>query len=203
MAQRDNARGQGNVGREDFEVAIRHVADVSMRSAHRAARIEALLRSVVRAMVESRVLDLEAFERNLAAPTPTPTPTPAPRSPGRPAISLGQPVDKYAVRTPPDLDCAALLPICGARCCMLTFPLAPQDLDEGQVAWSYGQPYEIARAADHRCVHQDRATGGCTVYGHRPAVCRTYDCRQDPRVWEDFERRIPAPRDAVLPKRGL
>jgi hypothetical protein len=31
------------------------------------------------------------------------------------------------------------------------------------------------------------------VYEHRPAICRTYDCRKDPRIWIDFEKRIPAP----------
>jgi hypothetical protein len=53
------------VRREDFEAAVRTLADGAMRSSQRAARVEALLRSVVRALVESRVVDLDAFERNL------------------------------------------------------------------------------------------------------------------------------------------
>jgi hypothetical protein len=32
------------------------------------------------------------------------------------------------------------------------------------------------------------------VYAQRPGACRAYDCRHDPRVWIDFEARIPAPR---------
>ena len=193
MARRD---GEDEVGREDFEQAVRFVADGAMHAAHRATRVEALLRSVVRALVEAGELDVDAFERNLKAPAPRPRP---PGASERLALEFGKPVDKHAVASPPDLDCAALFPICRARCCMLTFALGPQDLDEGRVAWSYGQPYRIAPGADHRCVHQDRATGGCTVYEHRPAVCRSYDCRKDPRIWEDFERRIPAPLEAVLP----
>ena len=55
------------VSRQDFEAAIRFVADGGMRTSHRAARVEALLRAVVQALVESRTLDLDAFERNLAA----------------------------------------------------------------------------------------------------------------------------------------
>lgn len=192
---RDDDEVADEVGREDFEPAVRFVADSAMRTSLRASRIEALLRSVVRALVESRTLDVDAFERNLAAAAPLG------RDTHQLAITLGSPADKYAARTPDDLDCAALLPICQARCCMMTFPLGPQDLEEDRLAWSYRKPYEIARAADHRCVHQDRATGGCTVYEQRPGVCRTYDCRRDPRVWQDFERRIPAPLEAVLPIR--
>jgi hypothetical protein len=37
-------------------------------------------------------------------------------------------------------------------------------------------------------------TGACTVYAQRPGACRAYDCRHDPRVWIDFDARIPAPR---------
>jgi hypothetical protein len=54
------------VTREDFEAAVRFVADGAMRTAHRAARVEALLRAVVRALAEARALDVDAFERNLS-----------------------------------------------------------------------------------------------------------------------------------------
>jgi Fe-S-cluster containining protein len=187
----------GAVPRGDFESAVRFVADGGMQAAHRARRIEAVLRSVVRALAEAGQLDLDAFERNLQQPAPPPAGKPA-----RIAIEVGAPVDKYTVASPQDLDCAALIPLCGARCCTLTFALGPQDLDEGRVAWSYARPYQIARGPDHRCVHQDRESGGCTIYEHRPAVCRGYDCRTDKRIWEDFEKRIPArqpPDDPVLP----
>jgi hypothetical protein len=56
------------VTREDFEAAVRFVADGAMRAAHRAARVEALLRAVVRALAEAGQLDPDAFERNLARP---------------------------------------------------------------------------------------------------------------------------------------
>jgi Fe-S-cluster containining protein len=99
--------------------------------------------------------------------------------------------DKYAAKSPADLDCKALLPICKARCCQLTFALSKQDLDEGVVRWRYGRPYLILRQ-DNRCAHQE-ADGGCGVYEHRPRTCRVYDCRTDKRIWEDFEKRVLAP----------
>jgi len=47
---------------------------------------------------------------------------------------------------------------------------------------------------DGYCSHLDRdAGGGCQLYGRRPYVCRTFDCREDRRVWIDFDRKEPAP----------
>ena len=100
--------------------------------------------------------------------------------------------DKYAVNGP-DVSCMELLPICKAACCKLQFPLSTRDLDEGIIRWDYGRPYMIRqRASDGYCVHNDPNTRGCGVYSHRPAICRTYDCREDKRIWIDFEKRIPA-----------
>ena len=87
-----------------------------------------------------------------------------------------------------------LMPICKARCCKLSFALSTEDLDEGVIRWDYGQPYRIRqRASDGYCVHNDPRSGGCTVHQHRPAICRRYDCRNDTRIWTDYEARIPAP----------
>jgi Putative zinc- or iron-chelating domain len=111
---------------------------------------------------------------------------------GRLKVRLLPDVDKYTL-TGPDVPCDELIPLCRARCCTLHFPLARQDLDERIVKWNYLQPYVIRqRESDRYCVHSDPATGGCTVYENRPAVCRTYDCRDDKRIWVDFEKRIPA-----------
>jgi plasmid stabilization system protein ParE len=60
----------GDVTREDFEHAVRFIADAAMQASHRAARVEALLRSVVRALAEAGQLELDAFERNLMQPAP-------------------------------------------------------------------------------------------------------------------------------------
>jgi Fe-S-cluster containining protein len=113
--------------------------------------------------------------------------------------------DKYALTDLPDVPCAELIPLCRGRCCTLHFPLSKQDLNERIVKWQYTRPYLIRQREDGYCVHSDRATKGCTVYENRPAICRTYDCRHDKRIWVDFDKRIPVvdpslePRDAPVP----
>jgi Fe-S-cluster containining protein len=100
--------------------------------------------------------------------------------------------DKYGVESP-DVDCAALIPLCGARCCGFEVVLSRQDLAEQKLPFVIDQPYVLRRdPATKRCACMD-TTGGCTVYEHRPATCRTYDCREDRRVWLDYDQRIPAP----------
>ena len=104
--------------------------------------------------------------------------------------------DKYQCATP-DIPCEELLPICRAACCSLTFYLSHQDLDEGTVRWDYKRPYFIRRKADGTCFHLDGAK--CSVYECRPGVCRSFDCRNDSRIWKDYEKRIPAAPAAPVP----
>lgn len=100
--------------------------------------------------------------------------------------------DKYEV-TSPDVPCSQLVDICKSRCCRLQFPLSTADLDEGVIRWDYGKPYLIRqRASDGKCVHNDPDTHFCTVHAQRPVICRKYDCRNDKRIWADFDRRILA-----------
>lgn len=119
-------------------------------------------------------------------------------------VLLGSAEDKYQVREeagdggPP---CAELLPLCQARCCSFEVALSTQDLDEGQLRWSYARPYLLERRdREHggMCAYHDGA--GCTAYEVRPATCRRYDCRGDARVWVDYERRVlaAAPDEAAL-----
>jgi Fe-S-cluster containining protein len=109
------------------------------------------------------------------------------------APHVSQYPDKYKLEQLPQIDCEARLHLCKAKCCTLTFPLSVQDLDERVVRWDYAKPYQIGRRPDGYCVHNKAGTCLCEVYEHRPGVCRTYDCRQDKRIWADFEARIPAP----------
>ncbi len=117
----------------------------------------------------------------------------------RARVQVADVADKYQITEVPSIPCAELIPICKARCCRLTFALSFQDLDERVLCWNYGRPYEIARREDGYCVHNDQSSRGCGAYANRPAVCRTYDCRADKRIWLDFEKRIPAPEDAIGP----
>jgi Fe-S-cluster containining protein len=103
--------------------------------------------------------------------------------------------DKYAIPAGalPQIDCEQRIPLCRAACCAMRFALSAQDLEEGVMRWDLSQPYVNRLGPDKRCVHQDRASLGCTIYEHRPGVCRLYDCRKDARIWVDFEKRIINP----------
>ena len=91
-----------------------------------------------------------------------------------------------------EVDCASRIHLCRARCCTFSVELSREDLDEGKLRWEIEQPYLLRHDSDGYCSHFSRESGGCTVYEDRPAACRQYDCRQDARVWQDFEKRIPA-----------
>ncbi len=103
--------------------------------------------------------------------------------------------DKYALapETLPQIDCESRFPLCRGACCTLRFALSAQDVEEGVMRWELDRPYMNRIGADQRCVHQDRSSYHCTIYPHRPGVCRLYDCRTDTRIWLDFERRVINP----------
>ncbi len=106
--------------------------------------------------------------------------------------------DKYEAEPVEDIDCDARIPYCQGACCRLRFPLSEQDINERIVQWSPAEPYMNRRGPDGWCVHSDSGDRHCTVYAARPLVCRTYDCRTDSRIWEDFEGRVINPDLAAL-----
>ncbi|MBN1399977.1 MAG: YkgJ family cysteine cluster protein [Anaerolineae bacterium] len=110
-----------------------------------------------------------------------------------PRVRLADMGDKYAEGQAVEVDCLSRLPLCHGRCCTFRFFLTKQDLDEGVARWDYGNPYWIRQGADGHCVHSDPITRVCTIHAQRPHICRKYDCRNDKRIWIDFEKRIPAP----------
>lgn len=110
----------------------------------------------------------------------------------RAQVRLRRVDDKYAI-SGPDIDCASRLRLCNARCCALTVELSRQDLEEGRIRWEIDEPYLMKRDADGYCTYLDRANGQCVAYEKRPAMCRLFDCRNDKRVWLDFDAREPAP----------
>jgi Fe-S-cluster containining protein len=202
------ARPDAPVSRVEFERAVRslNLSDLDLRDTvlQLAARVVALTDEMTRRLDGTEPL-----------PAPPGTPAPPPdttvevavdratepalalirandtRGPGR--VSLDSGGSKHETASPP-VPCAELIPLCQARCCTMTFALSTEDLDEGVVRWDYGQPYLIRqRASDGYCVHHDPDHQTCTVHGFRPRVCRSYDCRNDPRVWIDYERRIATP----------
>lgn len=110
-----------------------------------------------------------------------------------PRVRLADIGDKYSEDQSVVVDCVSRISLCHGRCCTLKFYLTKQDLDEGAAKWDYGNPYWIRQGEDGFCVHSDSCTRLCTIHDKRPHICRKYSCRDDKRIWEDFEKRIPAP----------
>ena len=106
---------------------------------------------------------------------------------------LADETDKYEVEGP-TINCAERLHLCKAACCRLTFFLSKQDMKENVVRWDVGNPYQILHRDDGWCTHCDATTKRCQVHDKRPLVCRGYDCREDARIWEDFDKAIPNPK---------
>lgn len=182
------------LGREEFEAGMRFVHRMEMQTKLAVERVEATLAALLEALHAGGRIGAEELARYMDDARQNARA----RSRSATHVEVGPPVDKYALGEGPDIDCEALIPICQGRCCRLRFPLSFQDLDEGTVRWDYAQPYRIRqRAEDGYCVHADPEARLCTVYEHRPAICRQYDCRQDKRIWSDFDKRIPAPLGAV------
>ena len=109
-----------------------------------------------------------------------------------PQLQLSAYDDKYTLENS-EVDCGARMHLCHGRCCSFNVKLSEQDLTEGKVAWRIHQPYLIAQTPQGYCVYQAQDTGFCGNYHYRPGACRTYDCKEDRRIWLDFENMIPAP----------
>ncbi|EHR72607.1 putative Fe-S oxidoreductase [Burkholderiales bacterium JOSHI_001] len=177
-------------GAADLEEGLRFLHTLGMQSKMDLVAANTRLLALVEELVASGTLDLQAFderrrkvsEREAARMTRE----------AHVKVLVDETEDKYALADLPQIDCVARLPLCRARCCALSFALSFQDLNERVVQWDYGRPYHIRQRADGYCVHNQAGGCQCTVYEHRPAVCRQYDCRQDSRIWKDFDARVPA-----------
>jgi len=96
-------------------------------------------------------------------------------------------IDKYSLKEEAKVDCENRIHICRAACCALAYALSLQDIREG-IRWSLGKPFMNVRGEDGYCVHLEQGTLRCSIYERRPAVCRQYDCRNDRRIWLDFDK---------------
>jgi Fe-S-cluster containining protein len=178
-----------NPVRQDLNGGLRFVHTMAMQSKNELLETTAGLYALIEELVARGVIDLHTLEerRNRSKARE------AERAIQSTHVNVSENVDKYGLTELPDIDCEALIPLCKGRCCKLHFALSFQDLDENVVKWEYSRPYQIRRKEDGYCVHNDEVTRGCGVYHNRPAICRTYDCRKDARIWIDYEKRIPAP----------
>jgi Fe-S-cluster containining protein len=166
-------------------------ANANTAAAHEA---NATLRALVELLVERGVVDGEAFEARCEQ---------AAEQLRREYLERGMAVamqefgvSKYSFQGGAEIDCENRLHLCKAACCRLPFALSKQDVQEGIVQWDLGQPYLNARDEQGYCAHLERGSCRCTVYQHRPIPCRGYDCRNDKRIWLDFEKRVVNPRVA-------
>jgi hypothetical protein len=114
------------------------------------------------------------------------------RREGNGAVFQDPEYDKYDFPHAAEVDCPSRVHLCKAACCRLPFALSKQDVREGIVHWDFGQPYMIEHD-DGCCTHMDHTACVCTIYAHRPAPCRGFDCRSDQRIWLDYEQRIVNP----------
>jgi hypothetical protein len=172
----------------ELEEGLRQLHRMEMQTKLALERVEALVTAAIRVLqraelVTEQAVLAEADDQLIAVKR-------AHENDAR--IYLGPDVDKTKVESP-TIDCASLMHLCKARCCRLSVALDFQDLDDG-LRWEYKRPYELRRRReDGYCVYSQPGTYRCDVYTKRPAICRTYDCRNDKRVWEDFEAKKPAP----------
>jgi Fe-S-cluster containining protein len=175
-------------GPEDLPGALRFLHLVDAQTKARVVELASNLNALIETLVGEGHLPLEAYEKRRRLTLVRENE----RASHDASIAVADVPDKYALEGLPQIDCEARLPLCRARCCAMSFALSVQDLDERVVRWNYRQPYKIAQGEDGYCVHNTERRA-CSIYAQRPAICRTYDCRQDRRVWIDFDKRIPAP----------
>jgi hypothetical protein len=65
---------------------------------------------------------------------------------------------------------------CQTFCCRLIVRLAPEERDPADPRKNCVDKNPL----DGLCIHLDRETSRCRIWNARPAVCRGYDCREDP-----------------------
>ena len=94
---------------------------------------------------------------------------------------------------PVSVSCESRLPICKAACCRLfDVYLTPQEVRSERYGWDAKSPYALRRERAG-CTHLISGSCQCTVYSERPLSCSTYSCKEDRRVWKDYERKILTP----------
>ena len=173
---------------KDLDVALRFLHVMGMQTKRDMVDLTSWLYALMEELIDSGLLNLrEGEERRLRL-----VQREKKRLLERAHVQVSDVGDKYALSNLPPIDCESRIHLCKAKCCSFNFPLSFQDLDEHLVQWDYAQPYEIRKKPDGYCIHHEVSTGGCGVYENRPAACRIYDCRNDKRIWQDFELRIPA-----------
>jgi Fe-S-cluster containining protein len=178
--------------REDLDDSSRFMHQITMQTKFDLSDTTARLHGLIEELIASGTISARRLEER----TTKTRSEERERMSKQATVHVGSSEDKYAATELPQIDCAALLPLCKARCCKLSFALSFQDLDDG-IRFEYRVPYMIRHGDDGYCVHAQAETKRCNVYEKRPLVCRQYDCRADKRIWTDWENKVPAPDDGT------
>jgi Fe-S-cluster containining protein len=171
----------------DFERGLRFAHVMMSINQHEGREGVIFARALAEVLVNKGLVDKPELETMMAQVSHQLEALPTPK------VKLARSEDKYGFGGAVIVDCASRVHLCRARCCTFDFYLTEQDLDEGIVRWDYGRPYWIQKQTDGYCLHCELGSLRCRIHANRPYVCRAYDCRDDTRVWLDFERMIPAP----------
>ncbi|GHT40714.1 hypothetical protein FACS189443_1460 [Planctomycetales bacterium] len=90
-----------------------------------------------------------------------------------------------------EVKCEERIHLCQQACCRIfDVHLNADEVESGRFDWNPRSPYALHK--NHKgCVHL--IEGKCAIYHNRPATCYTYSCKQDSRIWEDYEKMILNP----------
>ena len=174
--------------RHDLDKGMRFLHFMGMQTKHDVAEVSSGLYALIEELIAKGQLDLRSFEDRKNKTWVQEQD----RLKERVHVQVADNLDKYQVQEESSINCMERIPICKARCCKLSFALSFQDLDERIVQWDYSVPYQVKKKENGFCVHHVADTCQCEIYQHRPAVCRTYDCSKDKRIWADFENCVLA-----------
>lgn len=181
------ADGTVNPVQRDFERGLRFAHVMMSINQHEGREGVVFARALAELLIHKGLVGQEELETMMAQVSQQLEALPTPK------VKLAKSEDKYSFEGAVTIDCASRVHLCKAKCCTFAFYLTEQDLDEGVVRWDYGRPYWIQTGKNGYCVHCEPGTWRCRIHPNRPYVCRAYDCRNDQRVWLDFERMIPNP----------
>jgi Fe-S-cluster containining protein len=154
------------------------------QNAIRLGDVEGFVFGLIDVLVEKRLVTVEEVEAAIEK-----VKTEMAEKDDYPSANVAMRIDPESAEETPfvPVNCAERMHICKAICCKLHFALSQEEIESGKVKWDLGQPYYIRQETNGFCAHNDRQTGGCSIYSDRPRICRTYSCANDERIWKDFE----------------
>lgn len=180
--------------RSDLDDSLKFLSIMGMHDRAEQMSLAVRVRALIRILISSGAVDKESFAREIEEVLPMEKE----RISRLAVVRVAEAANKRSME-PSAVDCGPRRAACRSACCKLEFALSKEDIEDG-IRFSYRQPYLALKGDDGYCHHMDRDTGMCGIYEARPAICRTYSCEGDSRIWSDFGKLIPA--DSLLEKGG-